>query len=252
MTGKGGVLLRAQNIKCEFGGVRALSGVTLEVERNTVHSVIGPNGAGKTTLVKVLSGEITPSEGEVSLEGQRLGRRKPRHRTRLGMGRCFQVTSVFPSLTVLENVRLGFQAKGGFRSFNMVGSVGQNHWTVEAAERTLDKVGLLHKGNQLAGTISYGEQRLLEIGLALSADPKILLLDEPAAGIGMGEVSILKRLLKDLAAQYTILLIEHNIQLVMELSDWITVMFRGQVLRSGRPADIAVDREVREVYLGGG
>lgn len=245
-------ILKVEGVTCDFGGVRALDHVDLIVAPKTVHAVIGPNGAGKTTLIKILTGELQPTRGTVYFGGLNVNSISARSRVRLGMARCFQITSIFESLSVSENVRLAVQARSFVDSFNFLRSSIKPHWTLSRANKILDLVGLGGKGDVIAGTISYGEQRLLEIALALAGEPRLLLLDEPAAGVGLAELPRIKALLGILAREYSIILIEHNVEMVMELSNIVTVLHRGAVLRSGLPKDIARDPEVSEVYFGGG
>lgn len=245
-------ILKVEGVTCDFGGVRALDHVDLIVAPKTVHAVIGPNGAGKTTLIKILTGELQPTRGKVYFGGLDVNSISARSRVRLGMARCFQITSIFESLSVSENVRLAVQARSFVDSFNFFRSSIKPHWTLSRANKILDLVGLGGKGDVIAGTISYGEQRLLEIALALAGEPRLLLLDEPAAGVGLAELPRIKALLGILAREYSIILIEHNVEMVMELSNTVTVLHRGAVLRSGLPKDIARAPEVAEVYFGGG
>lgn len=245
-------ILKVEGVTCDFGGVRALDHVDLVVAPNTVHAVIGPNGAGKTTLIKILTGELQPTGGKVCFSGVDVTAISARNRVRLGMARCFQITSIFESLSVAENVRLAVQARSIVESFNFLVSSRSPHWTLSETDEILSLVGIENRRDVLAGALSYGEQRLLEIALALAGQPRLLLLDEPAAGVGLAELPRIKGLLRALARNYSIILIEHNVEMVMELSNIVTVLHRGAVLRTGLPEDVARDAEVAEVYLGGG
>jgi branched-chain amino acid transport system ATP-binding protein len=245
-------ILETKNLSCLFGRVAALDDVSLRIAPYRVHSIIGPNGAGKTTLIKLLSGEMTPTSGEIRFFGEPITRISVQGRVRLGIARCFQVTSIFQSLTVLENVRLACQSKYRWRSLNMFASVKRNAGMGSQALAILNKVGLDQAANRLAGEISYGQQRLLDVALALAVEPKLLLLDEPAAGVGLDELPRMTTLLRTLANEYTIILIEHNVELVMDISSDITVMQQGHVLLSADPETVATDQRVREAYLGGG
>jgi branched-chain amino acid transport system ATP-binding protein len=245
-------ILETRNLSRQFGRLAALAEVSLRIEPYSVHSIIGPNGAGKTTLIKLLSGELAPSSGEIRFFDQSIARVPVQKRVGLGIARCFQVTSIFNTLTVLENVRLACQGRYRWRSLNMLAPVQRYAGMETKALAILDKVGLAWSKNRLAGEISYGQQRLLDVALALALEPKLLLLDEPAAGVGLDELPRMTALLQTLAQEYTIVLIEHNVELVMNISNTITVMQQGQVLLSAAPETVAADPRVQQAYLGGG
>jgi branched-chain amino acid transport system ATP-binding protein len=233
-----------------FGGLIAVDQVSLSLHHGELHAVIGPNGAGKTTLVNLLSGEIRPTAGRIELEGREVTGEPAWRLARLGIGRSFQRTNIFAPLTVLENVRLAAQAVGAAGTSPIVpGQWGAG--LVHKARAALERVGLAHAEAHVAGTLSHGEQRQLEIAMALAADPKVLLLDEPLAGMGPEESERMTALLKTLAREHAVLLIEHDMDFVFAVADWMTVMAEGAVLAEGRPEAIRANRAVQDAYLGG-
>jgi len=242
-------VLATDGLTRRFGGLVAVRDVSIALNRGELHAVIGPNGAGKTTLVSLLSGEIRPTSGRILLDGAEIGAVPSFKRTRLGIGRSFQRTNIFPTLTALENVRLSAQA---------VTHTG--HWLKPAAKETrlidiaraaLARVGLDAVAQRTAGALSHGEQRQLEIAMTLACAPKVLLLDEPLAGMGPEESQRLTGLLKGLAREHAILLIEHDMDFVFAVADWMTVMAEGAVLAEGVPAAIRGNAAVQSAYLGG-
>lgn len=231
-------LLSARGLKRHFGGVSAVDGVDFDLEAGEIHALIGPNGAGKTTFVSLLSGRITPQEGRILLGGQDITRLPAHARVRLGLAYTFQITSIFPGLTVFDNVALevqGGRAKGDLRA---------------AVVKALTSVGLEDMAQAEAGTLSYGHQRLLELAMGLALEPKVLILDEPTQGLAAGEIDGFKHLVRRLVPEVTVLLIEHNMEVVMDLATKITVLTSGRVLASGTPAEIRADKAVQEAYLG--
>jgi len=246
------IILRTENLRREFGALVAVDDVSMAVRAGTLHSIIGPNGAGKTTLFNLLSGNLKPTAGHVYYKGQEITN-LPLHRTaHLGIGRSFQITNIFPTLTVLENIRLAAQALGNdnFRFF-------QSHRHFDRYERraheVIQQVGLADSTNRPARTLPHGEQRKLELGMILAPDPELLLLDEPTAGMASEQVPELMALIQQIqgAGQKTVMLVEHNMNVVMGASDVITVMHQGRVLAEGSPGEIARDETVQSAYLGG-
>ncbi len=242
-------LLEARGVGVRFGDFRALSEIVLTVGAGSLHSVIGPNGAGKTTLFNVLTGRLAPSEGRVVLAGRDVTRLSVHRRVHLGMARSFQVTNIFADLTVAENLRLAVQAVAGGEPWVF--------WRARApvAEKVgalLDRVGLVQRAGWRAGDLSHGGQRALEIGMALAADPRIIFLDEPLAGMGIDDVHRTKDLIRALAPARTVVLIEHNMRVVLDISDHVTVLAQGRRIAEGTPAAIRGDAAVREAYLGSG
>ncbi len=243
-------VLATHGLTRNFGGLVAVHNVSLSLHQGELHAVIGPNGAGKTTLVNMLSGQIRPTAGRIALEGREVAGEPVWRMTRLGVGRSFQRTNIFQSLTVLENVRLAAQAVCKLRR-NPFKQAGRQADLIDKAHAALRRVGLGDVASRLAGTLSHGEQRQLEIAMTLAGDPKVLLLDEPLAGMGPEESQRLTTLLKGLAQEHAILLIEHDMDFVFAVADWMTVMAEGAVLAEGTPAVIRANAVVQEAYLGG-
>ena len=242
-------VLTTHGLTRHFGGLVAVRDVALVLRPGKLHAVIGPNGAGKTTLVNMLSGEIKPTAGRIALGGREVAGEPPWRMTHLGVGRSFQRTNIFPSLSVLENVRLAAQAIG--RARNPFRRAARETHLIDKARAALARVGLVDVADRLAGAISHGEQRQLEIAMTLASDPKVLLLDEPLAGMGPEESERLTGLLKGLAREHAILLIEHDMDFVFAVADWMTVMAEGAVLATGKPDAIRANKGVQDAYLGG-
>jgi branched-chain amino acid transport system ATP-binding protein len=242
-------VLRTRELTKRFGAHVAVDAVDIEVRPKTLHAIIGPNGAGKTTLFNLLSGELRPSGGAVVFGGRDVTPLDVTSRSHLGMGRSFQRTNVFPKLTAFENVRLAAQSRTD-QSFALWRTAASLRAVNERAERALDEIGLLGHRAQLANELAGGDQRLLELAITLATDPVLLLLDEPSQGLSPEDARRLIDRIGALAARYTIVLIEHNMPLVMGLSDEITVMNFGRVLAHGTPAEIRADPAVRSAYLG--
>lgn len=246
------IIFETQNLTKQFGALVAVDSVSIKVRKNSLHAIIGPNGAGKTTFFNLLSGNIEPTSGKVIFKGRDITH-QPVHRTiHYGIGRSFQITNIFPNLTVFENIRLAAQALGrdNFK-FWQAASQFKNY-----AERTLDvieKVGLKDRVHTLARTLPHGDQRKLELGMILAPDPEVLLLDEPTAGMASEQVPELIELIQGIqkAGNKTVMLVEHNMNVVMSVSDQITVMHQGKVLAEGTPSEIAANKEVQAAYLGG-
>jgi branched-chain amino acid transport system ATP-binding protein len=249
---KNGPILETQKLRREFGALVAVDDVTIQVESNTIHSIIGPNGAGKTTLFNLLSGTIEPTAGRVFFRGRNITG-LPAYRTaHLGIGRSFQITNIFPNLTVLENIRLASQALGHdnffiLRSHRHFRQYEQRAWEV------IHEVGLTQRALVAARTLPHGDQRKLELGMILAPNPELLLLDEPTAGMAAEQVPQLIELVRKVhqSGDKTIMVVEHNMNVVMNISDRITVMHQGRVLAEGSPGEIAADKAVQSAYLGG-
>jgi branched-chain amino acid transport system ATP-binding protein len=244
-------LLQTRELTRHFGGLAALNRVGLSIEPGEVRSIIGPNGAGKTTLFNLITGALTPTAGRIVFKGRDITGLAPPGIFRLGIVRSFQISQVFPKLTVRENVAL--MAWGRARSSGS--PFARARATAEEVNRrvdaVLDQVHLAERTDQLAGTLAHGDRRLLEIAMALAADPELLLLDEPTAGMAPEETQQTARLLRRLAPALTLVIVEHDMSVVMAISDRISVLHRGQVLAEGPPAEIRANPEVRAVYLGG-
>jgi branched-chain amino acid transport system ATP-binding protein len=244
----------AQSLSCRdilvaFGGFRAVDGVSMDFVPGEINSVIGPNGAGKTTLMNVLSGRQTPQRGEVRLGDVDISRRTSHQRAQLGVGRSFQITKIFPEMTVFENFRLAAQARV-FRLQPFWRPAASYDSLRDAAEEILEEVGMTARRDQLAEELSHGDQRALELGITLATRPRVLLLDEPLAGVGEKEMDQTVALIARVARGRTVVLVEHNIQAVMDLSHTVFVMNQGKLLASGSPAEMRVNKDVRTAYLG--
>jgi len=245
-------ILKTENLTIRFGGQVAVDHVNCEIPEKHFKSIIGPNGAGKTTFFNLLSGELKPSEGEVFLKGESITNLSSVERARRGIGRSFQITNVFPNLTVLENVRLAIQSREKiyFQMFRFSSSYKR---LIEESENILEQVILSDKKNAIASQLSHGEKRKLEIAMLLALDSNILLLDEPTAGMSLEEVPVILDVIRNIkeAGEKTILLIEHKMDLILDLSDSIMVLFNGQLLADGTPEEIMRNEQVENAYLGG-
>jgi branched-chain amino acid transport system ATP-binding protein len=245
------IILRTEGLTKDFKGFTAVSEVDLSVRRGTIHALIGPNGAGKTTCFNLLTKFLDPSRGTITYKGRDITSQKPAEVARLGLVRSFQISAVFPHLTVMENVRIALQRKRG-DSFDF--------WTSESVLKSLDgeamrlveAVGLADFAQHEAVELSYGRKRALEIATTLALDPEMMLLDEPMAGMGHEDVDRIAELIRRVAANRTILMVEHNLSVVASLSDYITVLARGKVLAEGDYATVSKDPRVIEAYIGAG
>jgi branched-chain amino acid transport system ATP-binding protein len=243
------VLLSAKNLTKRFGGLAAVNDVSLDLLRNHIHAVIGPNGAGKSTLTNLLSGDLPPSSGTVRLGEQDVTGWNPEKISRQGLGRSYQKTNIFLPFTVWDNVRLAAQSREPHAARWL--SLATDFIAVnDRAERAIELSGLENRKNAMAGAISHGEQRQLEIAMTLATAPQVLLLDEPLAGMGVAEAERMVALLLNLKKEHGILLVEHDMDAVFTLADRLTVMVDGQVIASGTPADIRADAGVQAAYLG--
>jgi branched-chain amino acid transport system ATP-binding protein len=244
-------ILQTSGLTKEFKGFLAVNGVDLSIRRGTIHALIGPNGAGKTTCFNLLTKFLAPSRGSMVYKGVDITRTPPADVARLGLVRSFQISAVFPRLTALENVRIALQRRrGGSFDFWRPQSV-LNEMNARALE-LLDSVGLLQFANVPAGELSYGRKRSLEIATTLALDPEVMLLDEPMAGMAQEDVGRIAALIKKVSSNRTILMVEHNLSVVADLSDFITVLARGRVLAEGDYATVSKDERVIEAYIGVG
>ena len=243
------MILRIQNLHKQFGGIHAVRDVNLEVEKNRLHAVIGPNGAGKTTLLAQLSGALKPDSGKIYFEGADITHLSPPRRARIGLVRSFQITSIIRPMSLLENVMLAVQSTAG-HSFRFWSPVARDAGIRERAMETLAGVGLEARAGVTAGAAAHGEQRQLELAMALALKPKLLLLDEPMAGMGAEESTKIIELLSRLKKNLTILLIEHDMDAVFTLADTTSVLVNGHIIASGSIAEIRDNAEVRKAYLG--
>jgi branched-chain amino acid transport system ATP-binding protein len=243
-------VLSTRGLGRRFGGLEAVKDVSLELRHGAIHALVGPNGAGKTTFINVLSGDLPATAGRILFRGRDVTRLSPDRRARLGVGRSYQRTSVFPSLSAHENCRLAAQARvlGGMRRLATAYGIRSLR---EKADAALEAAGLSGRGRRLASALSHGEQRQLEVAMVLATDPEVLLLDEPLAGMGADEARRMVELLRGLRPDHATLLVEHDMDAVFALADAITVMANGQVIASGPPAEIRASPAVRQAYLGG-
>ncbi|UPV76364.1 ABC transporter ATP-binding protein (plasmid) [Halorussus limi] len=251
-----GAVLRTEGLTKRFGDFTAVDSVDLAVADGEFRSVIGPNGAGKTTLFNCITGALAPTEGGVYFRGEEVTRMAPHERVRRGMGRSFQISTVFGGLSVRENVRLSAQSVAeGAGEISLPRKLFSPTDRFESVERRTDEVlaeiGLENRADEYARTLAHGDRRRLELGLVLATDPDLVLLDEPTAGMGSEETRRTIALVEEVLADRTMLLIEHDIDLVMNVSDTVTVLNRGQVLATDTPERIADDESVQRAYLGG-
>ncbi|MEU9886397.1 ABC transporter ATP-binding protein [Sphaerisporangium sp. NPDC051011] len=244
-----GAVLRAQGLAKEFRGFRAVDGVDLDVAEGSVHALVGPNGAGKTTLFNLLTGFLKPSAGSIRLGEHDLTGRRPEHVARLGVARSFQITSLFPQMTPREHVELALASPTGltWRFWRSQRTLDRH---AARAMELLDQVGLAAHAATPAGTLAYGHKRALELALALALDPRVLLLDEPTAGMGVEDVERTVELVRKVRAGRTVVMVEHNMTVVASLADRVTVLQSGRVLAEGPYAEIRHDPRVISAYLG--
>jgi branched-chain amino acid transport system ATP-binding protein len=242
-------VLLIENLRKSFGGLVVTDGVTLEIGPGELHAVIGPNGAGKTTLIHQISGTLTPDDGRILLNGTDIMPLPPHERAKLGLARSFQITSVLPRFSALENVALAVQARGG-SSYKFFGRAASEAALNDEAMAALAEVSLDHRAGVIAAHLSHGEKRALELAIALALQPKLLLLDEPMAGTGPEESERIVTVLQRLKGRFAMLLVEHDMNAVFALADRISVLTYGRVLASGEPHQVRNDRAVTEAYLG--
>jgi branched-chain amino acid transport system ATP-binding protein len=245
---EGDVILRTERVGKNFGKFVALKDITAEFRRGAITSIIGPNGAGKSTYFNLLSGAFSPSGGRVEFEGRDVTG-MPQHRfARMGVAKSFQITNVFPQLSTHENIRVAAQAR--VARFDIWRPRSRLTELDAEAEAILDRVGLWGRRERLAGTLAHGEQRALEIGMALASRPRLLLLDEPTAGMSPEETRVMMDLIVKLAEERTVILVEHKMKLVMGISDRLLVLHHGELLAEGTPDEIRRNETVKRVYLG--
>jgi branched-chain amino acid transport system ATP-binding protein len=243
-------ILATIGLSKSFGGLKAVRDVTLALNIQELHAVIGPNGAGKSTFVNLLTGQLVPTSGNLYLEGRDITGTPAWKMPALGVARSFQRTNIMKSLSVLENVRLAAQAVS-LPATAIFRAPNRRTDLIDIARRALDRVGLGDSERLVSGTLSHGAQRQLEIAMALAVDPKVLLLDEPLAGMGQEEGERMATLLKSLAKEHAVLLIEHDMDFVFKVADVMTVLVEGAVLATGKPADVRANPTVQSAYLGG-
>ena len=242
-------ILQVRRLAKTFGGLAAVAEVSLDVNVGELHAVIGPNGAGKTTLINMLSGDLSPSAGSIRFGGDEVAHLSPERRSRLGIGRSYQKVNIFAAFSALENCRLAAQSRDP-RPLNWLHEASSNDVIVDTARSALADVGLANRAEIIAFTLSHGEQRQLEIAMSLATQPKLLLLDEPLAGLGIEESSRMVELIRRMAQTHAILLVEHDMDAVFQLARVLTVMVDGRVLASGKPDEVRADEQVQRAYLG--
>lgn len=239
-------MIETRDLRREFGGIKALAGVSLKVGEGERRAIIGPNGAGKTTLFNILTGELEPTSGEVRLAGEDVTRRRPHELARRGVARMYQRNELFDPLSARENVALAVGAAAGpYRPFTSPPASD-----LAAADALLDRVGLADRGSTVARALSHGERRQLELALALAQQPRVLLLDEPTAGMSPAETARITQLIDSLDRSLTIVIVEHDMDVVFRLAQRITVLHEGRIIAEGTPEEVRGDSVVNEVYLG--
>jgi branched-chain amino acid transport system ATP-binding protein len=242
-------LLETRAVTKRFGGLLAVNKLDFEVDQGAIVSVIGPNGAGKTTLFNVVTGTYAPSRGQVFFKGRDVTGLAPNELSRIGMGRSFQITSTFGRLSAFQNIRLAILSKRGIR-FSLFRSVDKMREITRETEAVLDRINLTAERDRAASALSYGKHRALEISLALATDPELVLLDEFAAGMSRDETHYAVELVRRLTEGKTVVLIEHDMDVVFSLADRITVLHHGEILATGTPAEIRHNQAVKDAYLG--
>jgi branched-chain amino acid transport system ATP-binding protein len=240
-------MLRTEHLAVRFGGLSALSDVNFEIPMGEIRAIIGPNGAGKSTFFNCLTGVLRPTSGRILFNGENIAGLSSDRISRKGIARSYQITNILPNATTLENVRIAAQSRR--HGWNMLHHHDYFRDIIGKAEAVLDAVGLLAKADDLAANLSHGEQRNLEIGIALATEPQLLCLDEPTAGMSAAETHDTVQLVRRIAKDHTILIVEHDMQVVMGLAHRITVLHYGQVLAEGTPEEIQQNPRVQEVYL---
>lgn len=241
--------LTLENVHKSFGQARIINGVSLSVASGEFHVVIGPNGAGKSTLFNLISGHFMPSSGRILLGDQVISGRSPRAINHMGLSRSFQITNIFQNMSVFENMRCALLGPMG-AGYGFLRSAASFRAITERANQLLQDIGLEHRSDDLAGNLSYAEQRALEVGMTIAGDARVLLLDEPMAGMNHNEIGQFSDFLRKIAIGRTVLMVEHDMGVVFSLADRISVLVYGELLATGAPEDIRADARVKEAYLG--
>ncbi|MEE9567406.1 MAG: ABC transporter ATP-binding protein [Desulfobacteria bacterium] len=242
-------ILEVRDVYKDFKGLEVLLGITLAIEKGERHSIIGPNGAGKSTLFNLITGKYKPSNGRIIFKGEDITGWSPFKINRGGLARSFQIINIFPNMTVFENMRNAILSKTGMR-FNMISLLKGLNKIQDEANDLLETLGLMELSGIPAGELSYGQQRALEIGLTLATDPELILLDEPTAGMSTDETREAVRLIDKITEGKTLVIVEHDMDVVFSISDRVTVLYYGEVLATGSPQEIREDQEVKKAYLG--
>lgn len=242
-------LLQTKSLNKSFGAIKATSNLDLQIERGHIHAIIGPNGAGKTTLVNQLTGDIFSDSGKIIFQGKNITRKKDYIRSRLGIARSFQITHIFENLTVAENLAVSICASSG-HNFHFFRKALNTRIVREKLPAALDRIGLTERSDLQARYLSHGEKRQLEVGMALTGDPDLLILDEPMAGMGPGGTVEMTKLIRRLNIDMTILLVEHDMEVVFSLADMVSVIVYGENILTAPPEAVKRDKQVKEAYLG--
>ncbi|WP_276809376.1 ABC transporter ATP-binding protein [Castellaniella defragrans] len=242
-------VLELAGVHKSFGETEIIRGVDLALIEGERHAIIGPNGAGKSTLFHLISGQLQPTRGTITLDGRQIQGLEPRVINRMGLARSFQITNIFPGHSVFENLRFGILRRYGLQ-YNFWRRVARVRRITEETEQLLEELRLLKSRDVLAGELSYSEQRSLEIGMALASDPRVVLLDEPMAGMSREETDYTVGLIRQLTARRTLMIVEHDMDVVFSLSDRVSVLVYGQIIATGTPDEIRANRQVQEAYLG--
>lgn len=242
-------ILELKEIYKDFEGLEVLFGINLEIREGERHAIIGPNGAGKSTLFNLITGKYLPSRGKIFFKGKDITGEKPFKLNRMGMARSFQITNIFRTMTVFENVRNAVLSKNKIR-YNLFSRLSKMNGINEETERILNLIGLMERKNEVAGELAHGHQRALEIGLTIATEPELILLDEPTAGMSMEETKEAVKLIERVTEGKTLIIVEHDMEVVFSLADRISVIYYGQVLASGPPEEIRNDQRVKDAYLG--
>lgn len=243
-------IIETKKLSKDFGALRVINEVSLKVYSGQIHSIIGPNGAGKTTLFNLITGFIRPTHGKIFFKGEDITGLPPHIISIKGLARSFQITSIFPALSVHENVRIASQSRDK-TSKNFLMHANKLKEANEKADAVLQFIGLIEKRNVVSRNLPYGEKRVLDIGIALATNPEVLLLDEPMAGLPHGDLQWMMTLIREISSKLTVILIDHNIDLVLSISNVITVLNQGRIIAQGRPEEIERSEKVQEAYLGG-
>jgi branched-chain amino acid transport system ATP-binding protein len=246
---KPGSILELKGIYKDFQGLQVLFDLNLEVQGGERHAIIGPNGAGKSTLFNLITGKYRPSKGRIFLKDEDITGANPFKLNRLGMARSFQITNIFRTMTVFENVRNAIQSKNRIR-YNMFSRLSKMDGINRQTEKVLHEIGLLERKEEIAGELSYGQQRALEIGLTIATNPELILLDEPTAGMSSEETREAVKLIQRVTEGKTLIIVEHDMEVVFSIADRISVLYYGNVLACGLPGEIRNDQKVKDAYLG--
>jgi len=244
-----GAVLELRGLRKSFGETQIIRGVDLTVRRGERHALIGPNGAGKSTLFNLISGHYVPSSGDILLNGRSIAGLSPHIINRRGLSRSFQITNVFPRLSVEENLRISIMGRHGHR-FTLFRAIGSMKAVNDEVDEYINKLRLARRRRDLAGDLAYSEQRILEMGMALATNPAVLILDEPTAGMSREETAYIVDLIRQVTQDRTLLVVEHDMSVVFTLCDRVSVLVYGEVIASGEPAKVRADKKVQEAYLG--